>query len=134
MMPQLLDQERIFINKFVYKFDSIQRGDVVVFWYPLDPSKSYVKRVIGLPGDNVSVSAGRVLINGKALNEDYVRPEYFDRQSYAAVHVDADHFYVMGDHRNSSNDSRAWGTVARSYIYGKAVLVYWPMNRFGRVQ
>ena len=134
MMPQLFDQERIFINKFVYKFDSIQRGDVVVFWYPLDPSKSYVKRVIGLPGDDVRVSAGKVLVNGQPLNEEYVRPEYLDHQSYPPVHVDADHFYVMGDHRNSSNDSRAWGTVARSYIYGKAVLVYWPMNRFGRVQ
>lgn len=134
MMPQLLDQERIFINKFVYKFDNIQRGDVVVFWYPLDPTKSYVKRVIGLPGDEVRVQAGRVLINGKPLEEDYVRPEYFDRQSYPPVNVDTDHFYVMGDHRNSSNDSRAWGTVARSYIYGKAVLVYWPMNHFGRVQ
>jgi signal peptidase I len=134
MMPQLLDQERIFINKFVYKFDSIQRGDVVVFWYPLDPTKSYVKRVVGLPGDDVRVAAGKVLINGKQLDEDYVRPEYLDHGNAPAVHVNADHYYVMGDHRNSSNDSRAWGTVARSYIYGKAVLVYWPMNRFGRVQ
>ncbi len=134
MMPQLLDQERIFINKFVYKFDDIQRGDVIVFWYPLDPTKSYVKRVIGLPGDSVKVTGGKVLIDGKPINEQYVRAEYFDHQSYPAVHVEPDHYYVMGDHRNSSNDSRAWGTVGRRYIYGKAVLVYWPMNHFGRVQ
>jgi signal peptidase I len=134
MMPQLFDQERIFINKFVYKFDDIQRGDVIVFWYPLDPSKSYIKRVIGLPGDTVRVSAGKVLIDGYPISEQYVRPEYFDHQSYAPVHVEPGHYYVMGDHRNSSNDSRAWGTVARSYIYGKAVLVYWPVNHFGRVQ
>src|ERR1035438_9234474 len=134
MMPQLVDQERIFINKFVYKFETIQQGDVVVFWYPLDPSKSYIKRVIGLPGDVVRISGGKVLVNGQVLREPYVAPEYFDRQSYPPVQVEPDHYFVMGDHRNSSNDSRAWGTVARNYIYGKAVLVYWPMNLFGRVQ
>jgi signal peptidase I len=134
MMPQLVDQERIFINKFVYRIETIQQGDVVVFWYPLDPSKSYIKRVIGLPGDVVRISAGKVLVNGKVLKEPYVAPEYFDRQSYPPVQVEPDHYFVMGDHRNSSNDSRAWGTVARNYIYGKAVLVYWPMNLFGRVQ
>ncbi len=134
MMPQLYDQERIFINKFVYKFETIQQGDVIVFWYPLDPSKSYIKRVIGLPGDTVRISGGKVLVNGKALAEPYVAAEYFDRQSYPPVIVEPDHYFVMGDHRNSSNDSRAWGTVARSYIYGKAVLVYWPMKFFGRVQ
>ena len=134
MMPQLVDQERIFINKFVYKFETIQQGDVVVFWYPLDPSKSYIKRVIGLPGDIVRISGGRVLVNGQALPEPYVAAEYFDRQSYPPVQVEPEHYFVMGDHRNSSNDSRAWGTVARNYIYGKAVLVYWPMKFFGRVQ
>ncbi len=134
MMPQLYDQERIFINKFVYKFETIQQGDVVVFWYPLDTSKSYIKRVIGLPGDVVRISNGKVLVNGRALKEPYVAAEYFDGQSYPAIQVEPDHYFVMGDHRNSSNDSRAWGTVARNYIYGKAVLVYWPMKLFGRVQ
>jgi signal peptidase I len=134
MMPQLYDQERIFINKFVYKFETIQQGDVVVFWYPLDPTKSYIKRIIGLPGDIVRISGGRVMVNGAVIKEPYVAPEYFDNQSYPPVKVEPDHYFVMGDHRNSSNDSRAWGTVARSYIYGKAVLVYWPMRLFGRVQ
>ncbi len=134
MMPLLHDQERIFINKFVYKFETIQRGDVVVFWYPLDPSKSYIKRVVGLPGETVKINNGHVLVDNRALSENYVRPEYLDHQSYPSVTVEPDHYFVMGDHRNSSNDSRAWGTVARSYIYGKAVLVYWPVTRFGRMQ
>ncbi len=134
MMPQLVDQERIFINKFVYKFESIQRGDIVVFWYPLDPSKSYIKRVIGLPGDGVKISGGRVFVNGEELSEPYVQPEFLDHQNYQAVRVDADHYYVLGDRRNSSNDSRSWGTVARKYIYGRAVLVYWPPQKFGVVR
>jgi signal peptidase I len=134
MMPLLYDQERIFINKFVYKFEDIQRGDIVVFWYPLDPSKSYVKRVIGLPGETVKITGGRVFVNGLPITEPYVRTDYLDRGSFPATRVEPEHFFVMGDHRNSSSDSRTWGTVARRYIYGKAVLVYWPVNRFGRVQ
>jgi len=134
MMPLLLDQERIFINKFIYKFDNIHRGDIVVFWYPLDPSKSYVKRIIALPGETVKITGGRVLINGRELREDYLRTDYRDSQSLPAVRVETDHYFVMGDHRTSSNDSRAWGTVARSFIYGRAVLVYWPVSHFGRVQ
>jgi signal peptidase I len=130
MMPELADQERIFINKFVYRFEDIQRGDVVVFWYPLDSSKSYIKRVIGLPGEVVRITNGRVYINGQPLNEPYILPDYLDHQSYTSVPVGPDHFYVLGDHRNSSNDSRSWGTVGRQYIYGKAVLIYWPMDKF----
>src|SRR5713226_8217115 len=82
MMPQLSNHERIFINKFLYRFEPIQRGDIVVFWYPLDPSKSYIKRVVGLPGERVSIKQGRVYVNGKPLTELYVPPEYFDHQSY----------------------------------------------------
>ncbi len=130
MMPGLTDQERIFINKLVYKFESIKRGDVVVFWYPMDPSKSYIKRVIGLPGEAVRIANGHVYINGQLLSEPYVSPDYLDHQSYPSTQVETDHYFVMGDHRNSSNDSRSWGTVAREYIYGKAVLVYWPVDKF----
>jgi signal peptidase I len=135
MMPALTDQERIFINKFTYRFGigSIARGDMVVFWFPLDTSKSYVKRVIGLPGDTVEIDRGTVIVNGKLLPEDYVPEEYRDRQSMPPERVEPDRYFVLGDHRSSSNDSRSWGTVPRQDIYGKAVFVYWPLEKLGRV-
>jgi len=135
MMPALRDQERIFINKFTYKIGTgqIERGDMVVFWFPLDISKSYIKRVIGLPGDVVEIDDGTVIVNGKPLAEDYVPEEYRDSQSRAPERVPLDRYYVLGDHRSSSNDSRAWGTVPRQNIYGKAVFVYWPLDKMGRV-
>jgi signal peptidase I len=133
MMPSLVDQERIFINKFVYKFGigNIERGDLVVFWFPGDPSKSYIKRVIGLPGDIVEVDNGTVYVNNRALREDYILDQYRDRMSMSPFTVGADEFFVLGDHRSSSNDSRSWGAVPRNYIYGKAVFVYWPLNKLG---
>ena len=134
MMPRLTDHERIFINKFVYRFEPIHRGDVVVFWYPRDPAKSYIKRVIGLPGETVSIVEGQVLIDGKPLPEPYVPPQYADPESYPPTRVEAGHFYVLGDRRESSNDSRVWGTVDQKYIYGKAVFVYWPFSNFGPVE
>jgi len=134
MMPRLENHERIFINKFVYRFEPIRRGDVVVFWYPLDTSKSYIKRVIGLPGESVEIREGHVLVNGKELAEPYVPPVYLDSQSYPPVLVKPDHYFVLGDHRGSSNDSRVWGTVARRNIYGKAAFVYWPLSQMGFVR
>ncbi len=136
MMPTLENEERIFINKFVYKFgfEPIERGDMVVFWFPKDPTKSYIKRVIGVPGDTVEVREGTVFINGAPLAESYVSAEFRDSLSVAAQTVKQDEFFVLGDHRNSSNDSRSWGTVPRSYIYGKAVFVYWPLDRLGALR
>jgi signal peptidase I len=136
MMPALRDQERIFINKFTYRFGigNILRGDTVVFWFPMDISKSYIKRVIGLPGDVVEIDRGAVLVNGRPLAEDYVPEEYRDYQSRPPQRIGHDEYYVLGDHRSSSNDSRAWGTVPRQNIYGKAVFVYWPLDKMGRVR
>ena len=131
MMPWLEDQQRIFVNKFVYSVDDIQRGDVVVFRFPLDPTKSYIKRVLGLPGDRVEVIRGDVLVNGNPVEEPYVPSAYQDRSSHPALEIPDGQFYVLGDHRNTSNDSRTWGTVPRSYITGKAVFAYWPLDRFG---
>jgi signal peptidase I len=136
MMPALTDQERIFINKFTYRFGigSIERGDLVVFWFPLDPTKSYIKRVVGLPGDRVAIDNGTVLVNGQRLEEDYVPHEYRDQGSHQGMTVPHDSYFVLGDHRTSSNDSRAWGPVERKFIYGKAVFVYWPLDKIGRVR
>jgi signal peptidase I len=136
MMPALTDQERIFINKFIYRFGigNIERGDMVVFWFPGDITKSYIKRVIGLPGDTVEIDHGLVVVNGKRLTEDYVPEEYRDRQSLAPERIERDHYFVLGDHRISSSDSRGWGTVPRKNIYGKAVFVYWPLDKMGRVR
>jgi signal peptidase I len=134
MQPELIDQERIFVNKFVYHFEEIHRGDIVVFWYPKDPSKSFIKRVVGVPGDLVSVRGGRVYINGQLLEERYVPRGYQDLDSYPSVQVKEGHYYVLGDHRNASNDSRSWGLVPRKYIYGKAVFRYWPVEKVGFIE
>jgi signal peptidase I len=133
MMPGLIDQERIFINKFAYRFgiSDISRGDTVVFWYPGDPSKSFIKRIIGIPGDKVRVTDGKVFVNDVALAEPYVPEVYRDQLSTPTRVVPTDEYYVLGDHRSSSNDSRVWGTVPRHFIYGKASFVYWPLDRMG---
>lgn len=135
MMPGLLDQERLFINQFSYKFGlgHIKRGDTVVFWYPEDTTKSYIKRVIGLPGDTVEVKDGTVYVNGKKLVENYVPADYRDDRPYPLTKVPPNDYFVLGDHRISSNDSRAWGFVPRSYIYGKAVFVFWPLDHVGTI-
>jgi len=134
MMPSLEDQERIFVNKFVYRLEPIERGDIVVFRYPPDPSKSYIKRVIGMAGDRIRVDGGQVYVNDQALDEDYVPPVYADFRSYPEISVPADSFYVLGDHRSKSSDSREFGPVNQSFIYGKAVFGYWPMSKLGRVR
>jgi len=136
MMPSLEDQQRVFINKFIYKMGlgSIGHGDTVVFWFPGDPSKSFIKRVIALPGDEVEIRAGSVYVNGAKLEEPYVPEDYRDHVSVPKTRVPADYYYVMGDHRSSSNDSRNWGPVPRAAIYGKAVFAYWPLGRMGMVR
>jgi signal peptidase I len=131
MLPELRDQERIFVNKFVYRIEDINRKDIVVFWYPRDRSKSYIKRIIGMPGDTVEIIDGDVYINDKLLKEPYVDPRFVDHHSYAPVFVEPGHYFVLGDHRNQSNDSRNWGLVPEGYIYGKAVFRYWPVNKIG---
>ncbi len=133
MAPLLSDQERIFINKLVYRFEPIERGDVVVFWYPLDRSKSFIKRVVGLPGETVEMRQGRVYVDGKPLEEPYVPPKYADASTYGPIRMPPDEYFLMGDHRVSSNDSRVFGPVASRFIYGKAVFAYWPVERFGSI-
>src|SRR6267154_3725320 len=134
MMPGLEDQERIFVNKFVYRWEPISRGDIVVFRYPRDTSKSYIKRGIGVAGDRVRIQNGQVYVNGEALDEDYVPSDYADAHSYPELVVPRNSYFVLGDHRTMSSDSREFGRVDDRYIYGKAVFGYWPMEKLGRLR
>lgn len=117
MMPTLREGEQFLMWKIV---EEVKRGDIVVFWYPDDPSKSYIKRVIGLPGEEVMVENGKVLINGSPLDEPYINADYRSSDSMpASTHVKDHHYFVMGDNRKNSSDSRYWGLVPEKYIYGK---------------
>ncbi len=133
MLPRLEDRDRLFINKFVYHFEAIHRGDVVVFHYPRDPEKSYIKRVIAVPGDRLRIERGRVYLNGKLLREPYVPDDYRDTKSMPDTLIPDEEYFMMGDHRSISSDSREFGPVDRELIYGKAVFVYWPTRDAGVV-
>jgi signal peptidase I len=134
MQPRIEDNERILINKAIYRFQGVERGDVVVFYYPRDPSVSYIKRVVGLPGDRVEIRAGTVYVNEAAIEEPYLLPEYRDRYDMPETLVERGHYFVMGDHRSSSMDSRSFGAVPEKYIYGKATFCVWPIAKTGRVR
>jgi len=134
MLPRLHDGERIFVNKLIYYDEyrwapKVERGDIVVFWFPDDPSKSYIKRVIGLPGDTVEMREGVLRVNGSDLEETYLdRKLSLSPKSQAPVFVRPNYYFVMGDNRDNSSDSRAWGLVPKKYVYGKALFRYWPLN------
>jgi len=134
MSPRLTPHERILVSKLTYRVGPIRRGDIVVFRFPLDPSKSYIKRVVGLPGEWVSMADGQVLINGAPLDEPYLTARDHDHQTQMPLRVGPGRYYVLGDHRSVSNDSRVWGTVDRGFIYGKAVFAYWPVSELGPVE
>jgi signal peptidase I len=134
MLPMLQDQDRLFINKMAYRVGEIHRGDVVVFLYPRDHEKSYIKRVIALPGDDLRIDHGQVYVNGDRVVEKYVPRRFADDRSQPEMTVPAHEYFVMGDHRSISSDSRDFGPVERQLIYGKAAFVYWPMDQAGVVR
>jgi signal peptidase I len=134
MLPMLEDQDRLFINKLAYRVGDIHRGDVVVFLYPHDHEKSYIKRVIALPGDMLRIDHGQVYVNGARVEEPYVPSQFEDDRSQPEMTVPQQEYFVMGDHRSVSSDSRDFGPVDRELIYGKAAFVYWPMDQAGVVR
>ena len=134
MLPALEDQDRLFINKIAYRVGEIHEGDVVVFQYPRDHAKSYIKRVIALPGDDLRIDRGRVFVNGVRLKEPYLQRRFADDRSQPEMVLPPREYFVMGDHRSISSDSRDFGPVDRDLIYGKAVFVYWPMEQVGVVR
>lgn len=133
MLPMLEDQDRLFINKFAYHIGEVHRGDVVVFHNPRDTSESYIKRVIAIPGDTVKIDHGVVWVDGHDLKEPYVPPRYQDDRSQPELTLGPGEYFVLGDHRSVSKDSRDFGTVQRDLIYGRAAFVYWPVDQAGVV-
>lgn len=131
MEPNLHDGQRLVINKIVYHLHPPQRGDIIVFRCPFDPKRDFIKRVIGLPGEEVEVKRGRVYINGRELKEPYVaNPATY---SWGPKVLGPDEFFVLGDNRSNSNDSHNWGPLHRKYIVGKACISYWPPKDWGLI-
>jgi signal peptidase I len=131
MEPNFHDGQFLLVNKLIYMFHPAERGDVVIFRYPNNPSRDFIKRVIGLPGDKVEIVNGRVIINGQALDESY--PLNPGTYSYGPTVVDPDEYFVLGDNRNNSSDSHSWGLLPSKDIIGKAWVSYWPPQLIGLV-
>ena len=136
MIPTLLIGDHILVNKFIYRFDEPERGDIIVFKYPKDPSRDFIKRLVALPGDTIEIRDKRVYINGNPLIEPYVIYEgnhdsvYIppNRDNFGPITVPEGYFFVMGDNRDCSLDSRFWGFLDENYIKGKAFIIYWSWN------
>ena len=127
MAPTLEDQDRLIVNKLIYRFEEPRRSDIVMLYYPLDPDKSFVKRVIGEEGDTVRVVDGRVIVNDVPVPDDYVPSEFRSHDDWGPQVIPEGYYFVMGDHRNNSSDSRHWGYVPKKYIIGKVQLRWWPI-------
>jgi len=131
MQPTLETGEFVIVNKLAYMLGKVQVGDVIVFHFPRDPDQEYIKRVIGLPGDRVTVQDGKVSVNEQPLDEDYIAaPPAYE----STWEVPPDSLFVLGDNRNNSSDSHNWGPVPLDYVVGKAVFVYWPPTRWGMLE
>jgi signal peptidase I len=127
MAPTLADQDRLIVNKLAYRFGDPRRGDIVMLYYPINPEKSFVKRVIAEQNDMVRIVDGRVYVNDVPLRDDYVPPEFRDHDDYGPEMVPEGYYFVLGDHRNNSSDSRHWGMVPKKYIIGKVQVRWWPV-------
>ncbi len=129
MAPTLADQDRLIVNKFAYRFlNDPRRGDIVMLYYPLDPNKSFVKRVVAEEGEVVRIVDGQVYVNDTPMRSDFVPPEYRSHDDYGPTVVPEGYYFVMGDHRNNSSDSRHWGMVPKKYIIGKVQVRWWPVS------
>ncbi len=128
MEPTLTAGDRILVNRFAYQFWAPSRGDVVVFAYPKDPKRTFVKRVVAVEGEMVELKDNQVFINGKLVNEPYLKEG--DYPPFGPEAVPRDKVFVLGDNRRQSEDSREWGLLPKNYLIGKAWMIYYPLNRF----
>ncbi|MEW6661250.1 MAG: signal peptidase I [Bacillota bacterium] len=133
MEPTLMPGDRIIVNKLVYRFSEPVRGDVVVFKYPLDPQKDYIKRIVAVMGERIKVIDSRLFINNKQVPEPYLPPSLI-YNDFGPADVPSGAYFVMGDNRNNSQDSRIWGPLPRENVVGKAVIIFWPLNRVGLIR
>jgi len=127
MAPTLADQDRLIVNKLVYRLTEPRRSDIVMLYYPINPDKSFVKRVIAEEGDQVRIVGGQVFVNEVPIPDEYVPPEYRSHDDWGPQIIPEGYYFVMGDHRNNSSDSRHWGMVPKRYIIGKVQLRWWPL-------
>ena len=127
MAPTLADQDRLIVNKFAYRIGAPRRGDIVMLYYPLNPDKSFVKRVIAEEGDEVRIVDGQVYVNDVPMPDDFVPEEYRSHDDFGRNAIQDGYYFVMGDHRNNSSDSRHWGMVPKKYIIGQVQLRWWPI-------
>jgi len=128
MAPTLEDHDRLIVNKLVYEIGEPRPGDIVMLYYPLNPEKMFVKRVIAKEGDTVRIQDGHVYVNDLPLHDDYVPAEFRSHDDYGPEVVKQGYYFVMGDHRNNSSDSRHWGPVPKKYIVGKVKIRWWPIQ------
>jgi signal peptidase I len=131
MEPTLHSGEFVIVNKLSYKIGNPARGEIVVFHFPRDPEQEYIKRVIGLPGDQVIVNQGKIFVNDRLVDEPYIAADPTYEGTWI---VPAGHLFVLGDNRNNSSDSHNWGTVPQEYVVGKAVFIYWPPGQWGIIE
>ena len=129
MAPTLADQDRLVVNKLIYQFADPQPGDIAMLYYPIDPEKSFVKRVIAEEGDTVRIVDGQVYRNDVPISDDYVPPDFRSHEDFGPQVVPEGYYFVMGDHRNNSSDSRHWGWVPKRYIIGRVQLRWWPIPK-----
>lgn len=129
MEPTLKVGDKIIVNKLLYRFSSPKRGDIMVFKYPVNPERDFIKRVIGLPGETIEIKNSKVYIDGKILEQPFLPPDLKYNRNLAPTKIGENQYFMLGDNRNNSEDSRFWGSLPEKNIVGKAMFVYWPYNR-----
>ena len=140
MRPTLLEGDKLFVNKYVYRFRSPDRGDIVVFRYPDDPRKDFIKRLVASGGETVEIRDGKIYVDGKMLDDpkSFGKFYYYNHDPFGGpdekIRVPENTYYVLGDNSSNSTDSRFWGFVPKKNMLGKAIFRWWPPNRIGRVE
>lgn len=128
MMPTLADQDRLIVNKLIYQTHDPQRGDIVMLRYPLDPDKTFVKRLVAVENDQVHLSGGRLLVNNVLMDEPFILESFRGHRDWGPGVVPQGYYFVLGDHRNNSSDSRHWGFVPKKYVLGRVQWRWWPVS------